>query len=91
MPSSAPLHTCWWYAPGIVWTFSPTIAVVDDIRWGRTFESFGSDPEMVTRLGAAHVKGLQGADGRSVSLLFLLLALLILATTSYSILLLPLA
>lgn len=50
-------------ATGLDWVFSPTLAVVRDLRWGRTYESFGSDPARVARLGAALVLGLQGAPG----------------------------
>lgn len=46
-------------ATGIHWTFAPTIAVPQDIRWGRTYEGYGRDPELVSRLGAALVDGLQ--------------------------------
>lgn len=45
---------------GIDWTFAPTIAVARDDRWGRTYESYGEDPVLVSRLGAAMVEGLQG-------------------------------
>ncbi len=50
-------------ATGIDWNFSPTLAVARDPRWGRTYESFSSDPELVTELGRAAVLGLQGAPG----------------------------
>jgi beta-glucosidase len=36
------------------------VAVVQDIRWGRTYESFGEDPVLVTGLSAAMLRGLQG-------------------------------
>ena len=45
---------------GIRWAFAPCIAVSQDIRWGRSYESFGPDPELVSTLGAAAVRGLQG-------------------------------
>ena len=45
---------------GIDWNFSPTVAVARDDRWGRTYESYSEDPELVARLGAALVTGLQG-------------------------------
>ena len=48
---------------GIDWTFAPTIAVARDDRWGRTYESYGEDPALVSRLGAAMVEGLQGRQG----------------------------
>lgn len=48
---------------GIGWVFAPTLAVVQDARWGRTYEGFSEDPAMVSRLGKAFVLGLQGAPG----------------------------
>jgi len=33
--------------------------VVWDIRWGRTYETFGSDPELVGILGQAYIDGIQ--------------------------------
>lgn len=53
-------------ATGIAWTFAPTLAVVQDPRWGRTYESYSASPAIVARLGAAAVRGLQrGLGGRS--------------------------
>ena len=49
-------------ATGIQWAFAPCIAVPQDIRWGRTYEGFSEDAEIVADLGAAAVRGLQG-DG----------------------------
>ena len=48
---------------GIDWNFSPTIAVAQDDRWGRTYESYSEDPAIVAELGAALVEGLQGQIG----------------------------
>jgi beta-glucosidase len=48
-------------ATGIAWVFGPTVAVVRDDRWGRTYESFSEDPELVKRLAGPYVTGLQGA------------------------------
>ncbi len=47
---------------GIDWTFAPCVAVARNEKWGRTYESFGEDPNLVKGLGAAFVKGLQGSD-----------------------------
>ncbi|MDD5132369.1 MAG: glycoside hydrolase family 3 protein [bacterium] len=47
---------------GINWAYAPCIAVARDERWGRTYESFGETPELVKKLGVAHIKGLQGTD-----------------------------
>lgn len=48
-------------ATGIAWVFGPTVAVVRDDRWGRTYESFSEDPQLVRRLSGPYVAGLQGA------------------------------
>lgn len=45
------------------WTFGPTLAVVRDDRWGRTYESYSEDPEIVRTYAAAMVTGLQGKVG----------------------------
>ncbi len=47
-------------ASGIPWTFAPCIAVVQNERWGRTYESFGETPEIVAPLGEAAIRGFQG-------------------------------
>ena len=49
-------------ATGINWGFAPCVAVVRDIRWGRTYEGFAEEPDGVKELGAAAVRGLQGDD-----------------------------
>ncbi len=49
---------------GIDWVFAPTVAVVRDDRWGRTYEGYSEDPEIVKTYSASIVKGLQGSvDG----------------------------
>ena len=45
---------------GIEWTFAPTLAVPQDLRWGRTYEGYASDPALVAAYAAAMVLGLQG-------------------------------
>ncbi len=45
---------------GIDWVFAPTVAVVRDDRWGRTYEGYSEDPEIVKTYAASIVKGLQG-------------------------------
>ncbi len=45
---------------GIDWVFAPTVATVRDDRWGRTYESYSEDPEILKDYAAAIVKGLQG-------------------------------
>jgi len=46
-------------ATGIPWSFSPVIAVVQDVRWGRTYEGFSENTQIVSSLGAAYIKGMQ--------------------------------
>ena len=48
---------------GIDWDFSPTLAVPRDDRWGRTYEGFSEDPEVVRAYAAHMVEGLQGRAG----------------------------
>lgn len=45
---------------GIRWAFAPCVAVSRDIRWGRSYESFGQSPELVSEMGAAAIRGFQG-------------------------------
>ncbi|MBU6267552.1 MAG: glycoside hydrolase family 3 protein [Sphingomonadales bacterium] len=47
-------------ATGIGWAFAPTVAVVQNQRWGRAYESYSSDPAQVAANGAALIRGLQG-------------------------------
>ncbi|MGH8178418.1 MAG: glycoside hydrolase family 3 protein [Steroidobacter sp.] len=48
---------------GQEWTFAPTIAVVQDVRWGRAYESYSESPAVVREYTAAIIKGLQGEVG----------------------------
>ena len=47
-------------ATGLDWTFAPCVAVAQDERWGRTYESFSEDSDIVTELGVASTIGYQG-------------------------------
>ena len=47
---------------GITWVFAPTVAVSQNPRWGRTYESYSSDPALVRRYAKAYVEALQGLD-----------------------------
>ena len=47
-------------ATGIDWTFAPTLAVPQDVRWGRSYEGFSQDPALVREYARAAVEGLQG-------------------------------
>jgi len=48
-------------------TLAPVLDVARDPRWGRLEETFGEDPYLVSRFGAAYVRGVQGvADADSI-------------------------
>jgi len=49
-------------ATGIDWTFGPCVAVTRDERWGRTYESFGESPDLVSEMAKAEVEGFQGTS-----------------------------
>jgi len=49
-------------ATGPQWAFAPCVCVARDDRWGRTYESFGESPRLVTRLETV-IDGLQGGPG----------------------------
>ena len=53
-------------AMGANWTFTPTLGVPHNERWGRTYETFGDDVERVTSLGNAYIKGIE-KDGSTLS------------------------
>ena len=50
-------------AAGLDWTFAPTLAVVQDDRWGRTYESYGEEPEIAADYAGAMIEGVQGRVG----------------------------
>jgi len=50
-------------ATGIDWSFAPTVAVVQDDRWGRTYESYSEDPAIVESYAGQMVQGIQGSVG----------------------------
>jgi len=50
-------------ATGIDWSFAPTVAVVQDDRWGRTYESYSEDPAIVESYAGKMVEGIQGTVG----------------------------
>ncbi len=53
-------------ATGVRWTFAPTVAVPQDIRWGRTYEGYSRDPAVVARLGAGLISGLSDVSDGAV-------------------------
>jgi beta-glucosidase len=45
---------------GIDWNFAPTISVARNDHWGRTYESYSENPEIVCEYTPRFIKGLQG-------------------------------
>ncbi|WP_074552114.1 exo 1,3/1,4-beta-D-glucan glucohydrolase [Dyella sp. AtDHG13] len=50
-------------ATGINWSFAPTLAVPQDVRWGRSYEGYSQDPKIVAQYATAMIEGLQGKVG----------------------------
>ena len=53
-------------ATGQDWAFAPTLAVVRDDRWGRTYEGFSEDPRITRAYGYEAIRGLQGDDTKGI-------------------------
>ena len=49
-------------ATGVRWDFAPAVSIPKDIRWGRTYEGYAQDPDIVSELAVAFVEGLKGDD-----------------------------
>ncbi|OGH90454.1 MAG: hypothetical protein A2507_00385, partial [Candidatus Magasanikbacteria bacterium RIFOXYD12_FULL_33_17] len=49
-------------ATGIYWNFAPNLDVVQDIRWGKTYETFGSNTDTAAQLGVAYLEGTQDSS-----------------------------
>lgn len=49
-------------ATGLDWTFAPTVASPRDYRWGRVYEGYSEDPEIIYQYASAMVEGLQGGE-----------------------------
>ncbi len=47
-------------ATNIYWNYAPIAAVGQDIRWGRTYEVYSENTDLVTELSLAFLQGLQG-------------------------------
>jgi beta-glucosidase len=53
-------------ATGPQWVFAPCVCVARDLRWGRTYESFGEDPGLVIKMETA-IDGFQGPRARELA------------------------
>ena len=52
---------------GINSAMSPVVDVSRDPRWGRTYETYGEDPYLISQMGVEYVKGMQGEDKEGVA------------------------
>ena len=52
---------------GFNWVYAPTVAVVQDTRWGRSYEGFGRDPLLVKSLIEPFVRGLQNIQDNKIT------------------------
>jgi beta-glucosidase len=44
-------------ATGVNWNFAPVVSMPGDLRWGRVFECFSTDIDVVTELSLAYAQG----------------------------------
>ncbi len=56
-------------ATGVRWDFAPAVSVPQDIRWGRTYEGFSENTDLVSALGVALMRGLQYTENGAMSTL----------------------
>ena len=49
-------------ATGIYWNYGPAVSVPQDIRWGRTYEGYSENSDLVSSLAVPYLQGLQGDD-----------------------------
>jgi beta-glucosidase len=59
---------------GFNWAYAPTVAIVHDYRWGRSYESFSSNTDVVQALAQNYVAGLQGISDATTGQVTLALA-----------------
>ncbi len=48
-------------ACGVLWNFAPAVSSVQDIRWGRSYESYSENIDRVANLAPSYITGLQSA------------------------------
>ena len=49
-------------ATSVHWAFAPAVSVPMDVRWGRSYEGFSQDTDLVSEMGVALVQGLQATS-----------------------------
>ncbi|WP_034994372.1 glycoside hydrolase family 3 protein, partial [Liquorilactobacillus vini] len=56
---------------GISSVMSPVLDVSRDPRWGRTYETFGEDPYLITQMGINYIRGIQSNNVSAIAKHFL--------------------
>jgi beta-glucosidase len=56
-------------AGGVRQLLAPDLDLAREPRWGRIEETFGEDPYLVSRMGAAYIRGVQQANAAGTSIL----------------------
>jgi len=51
---------------GFNWVFAPTVAIAHDYRWGRSFESFSQNPDIVKAMAYNFVDGMQDIQNNHI-------------------------
>ncbi len=54
-------------ATNVHWNFAPAVSVPQDIRWGRTYEGYSEDTDLVIELGISYLKSLQDEEPRALA------------------------
>lgn len=49
-------------ATGIHWDFAPAVSAPQDVRWGRIYEGYSQNPDLIIELSTAFIEGLQNPD-----------------------------
>lgn len=56
-------------ATNVHWNFSPAVSVPQDVRWGRNYEGYSEDTDIVIEMSKAYLEGLQNPDLGDVNML----------------------
>ncbi|MBP9743537.1 MAG: glycoside hydrolase family 3 C-terminal domain-containing protein [Burkholderiales bacterium] len=52
---------------GFNWMYAPTVANVQDLRWGRAYEGFGNDPALIKELAGPFISGVQNIQNNKIT------------------------
>jgi beta-glucosidase len=51
-------------ATNVHWNFAPAVSVPQDVRWGRSYEGFSENTDLVIKMSSAYIRGLQDEQPR---------------------------